>query len=201
MEIRPAEPTEYRAIAELIRSAFWNVYRPGADEHLAMEQMRESNRFVPELDLVMFHGDQLVGQIAYIKGSLETDQGSEDLIMFGPVAILPELQGKGLGSHLIRYSLAQAKKLGFHAVVIMGNPNYYHRFGFENASDYGICLPNASENDPAEYFMVNRLMDGPLRPGIFHEPIAYQVNPQDLEEFEKSFPYLEKKKLPSQIFE
>lgn len=110
------------------------------------------------ISYVAVEGDTIVGHVLYspiIVGSLsETANG----IGLAPVAVLPEYQGKGIGSQLIRESLQAALQDGYGFVVLLGNPGYYSRFGFRRALDYGL----ENEYGVDEEFMVLELSPGAL---------------------------------------
>lgn len=59
--IRLEEKSEYRAVENLVRDSFWNVYRPGCPEHYVLHQLRNDPAFVPELDFVMYREEELIG--------------------------------------------------------------------------------------------------------------------------------------------
>jgi putative acetyltransferase len=75
-----------------------------------------------------------------------------------PVGVLPEYQGKGAGARLIRAGLEACREAGYDAVVLLGEPGYYSRFGFERASDHGL----GNEYAVDEHFMVLELRSGAL---------------------------------------
>lgn len=77
-----------------------------------------------------------------------------------PIAVEPAYQGRGAGSALICESMAAARRLGARYVVVLGEPDYYSRFGFETASRYGL----ANEYDAGDAFMVRLLRPGALPP-------------------------------------
>jgi putative acetyltransferase len=85
----------------------------------------------------------------------------QDLLILGlaPVAVLPNYQRQGIGSLLIRYGLKECARLGFHAVVVLGSPTYYSRFGFVSAKDKGLGCEYAV---PDEAFMALELVDSAL---------------------------------------
>ena len=72
----------------------------------------------------------------------------------GPVAVLPERQSQGIGSRLIRAGLEEIRQQGHAVVVVLGDPRYYSRFGFEPASRYAVRFQDP--NVPAEDFMLHR---------------------------------------------
>lgn len=80
-------------------------------------------------------------------------------ILFGPIAVEPSLQGKGIGRALLRHGLAEAKHLGHHICVLVGDPAYYGPYGFENAVARRLRLPGPVE---PERFQVFELTPGAL---------------------------------------
>ncbi len=66
MTIRLETEKDYRAVEELTREAFWNVYKPGADEHYYVNQMRNHPDFIPELAFVLEKDGKIIGNIMYI---------------------------------------------------------------------------------------------------------------------------------------
>ena len=91
-----------------------------------------------------------------------TRSGHTELKIMGlaPMAVLPEHQRKGVGSELVRTSLEMCKQLGFGAVVVLGHPEYYPRFGFSPSSRLGI---GCEYQVPEDVFMVMELQTGYLR--------------------------------------
>ena len=187
MEIRLERPADYRAAEEVVREAFWNLYVPGCDEHWLLHAMRSHPDFLPELDFVALENGRLVGSIVYCRSSVVTAAGaSVPVITFGPVAVLPELQGRGIGAALIRHSLQVAKELGHKAVFIYGYPAYYRRFGFAGGSRFGIG--NGEGKYPTALQGVE-LVEGALRGvrGSFAESAAYHIEPAEVAAFDLGF--------------
>ena len=87
-------------------------------------------------------------------------RGFDPPIMVGlaPVAVLPEHQGRGIGAHLIREGLQACREAGYGAAVVLGEPGYYTRFGFEQASGKGL----GNEYGVDDHFMVAELRNGAL---------------------------------------
>ena len=75
MKLRLEEEKDYLKVEHLIREAFWNVYKPGCDEHFIMHQLRKDGAFVPELDYVLEDDGEIVAHIVYSKGTLKKDNG------------------------------------------------------------------------------------------------------------------------------
>ncbi len=80
-------------------------------------------------------------------------------LALAPVSVLPEYQNKGIGKDLIHKALEQAKELGHQSIVVLGHPEYYPKFGFEKASQWGI---EASFEVPDEAFMAIELYKNSL---------------------------------------
>ena len=75
LTIRLETEKDYRAVEELTREAFWNVYKPGADEHYYVHKMRSHSDFIPELAFVLEKDGKIIGNIMYTKAWLEDESG------------------------------------------------------------------------------------------------------------------------------
>lgn len=73
--------------------------------------------------------------------------GKTEAILLGPIAVEDRLQGSGLGSKLIRMSLAKAAELGHRAVILVGDAPYYQRFGFNRTLTLGMQMPGPVDLD------------------------------------------------------
>ena len=97
--IRREEEKDYRETENLVREAFWNVYRPGCTEHFVLHCMRNNSAFVPELDFIMLLDGKEIGQVAYAWAEVKlSDGGILPVMTFGPIGILPEFKRGGRGS-------------------------------------------------------------------------------------------------------
>lgn len=197
--LRREEPGDYDEVEHLTRDAFWDVYKPGCDEHLVAHRLRTSPRFVPQLDLVALDGERIVGNIMYSRASIMDDSGGNtEVLVFGPLSVLPDYQGRGIGSLLVRHSLDLAREMGFRAVCIFGHPAYYSRFGFVPAGRFHILPP---DGEPIDAFQAIELAPGALEgiTGWFAEDPVFSVDPEDLEAFDRHFPPREKHVTDSQL--
>ena len=201
--IRLERKEEYRNVENLVREAFWNVYRPGCLEHYVLNQLRDDEAFVPELDFVMEKSGQLIGQNMFMKANIKADDGREIPIMtMGPICIAPELKRKGYCKILLDYSLEKAAVLGCGAVCFEGNIDFYGKSVFTLASNFGIRYHGLPEGEDASFFLCKELVPGYLNgiTGEYATPRGYFVNEDEAEAFDKSFPYKKKEKLPGQLF-
>jgi len=131
LTIRLETENDYRAVEELTREAFWNLYKPGADEHYLVHMMRKHPDFIPELAFVLETDGKIVGSIMYTKAWLEDENGSrKEILSFGPLCVATEYQRQKLGKLLIEHSFDAARKMGYDVNVIFGNPGNYISRGF-----------------------------------------------------------------------
>ena len=203
IRIRLEKKEEYREVENLVREAFWNVYRPGCLEHYVLHQLRNDPAFVPELDFVMEKEGRLIGQNMFMRATVKADDGSGVPIMtMGPICICPELKRKGFGKILLDYSLEKAAALGCGAVCFEGNIDFYGKSGFTYAGSYGIRYHGLPEGEDASFFLCKELIPGYLKgiTGEYATPQGYFVDETDAEEFDKTFSHKEKLVLPGQLF-
>ena len=189
MILREEEKSDYFENETLTREAFWNVYKPGCDEHYLLHKIRDRECYIKDLSFVAIFENKIVGNIVYSK-MFKEGKMLNDIICFGPISVHPEYQKKGIGSLLINTSLKKALELGYKAVLITGNKKYYQRFGFKPAFDYDIHLEGNKLDDKAEYFMGKELEEGYLKknPGIYNfDKIFFDLS-NGFEEFDKQFP-------------
>lgn len=203
MNIRLEKENDYFEVENLTREAFWNIYRPGCIEHLVIHNLRKDSCFVKELDYVIELDNKIIANIVYAKGKLKLENGTiKDILLFGPVSVLPEYQKMGYGEKLINYTMEKAKKLGYEAIVITGNPDYYKKYGFESCSKYNIYYEGMNKTDEAPFFMIKVLDDKKINElkGVYSDPECYtKIDKKELEEFEKLFPKKVKEKREGQL--
>ena len=216
--IRSEREEEYRAVENLVRESFWNVYRPGCSEHYVIHVLRNDPAFVKELDFVMHLSVQqtdpvdqsvaeqdgkLIGQNMFMKTIIEGDDGRTiPVLTMGPIGITPELKRKGYGKALLDYSLEKATEMGFGAVLFEGNIDFYGKSGFTYAREFGIRYHDLPDGADDSFFLCKELIPGYLHDvtGVYQTPQGYYVKDEDVDEFDKGFPPKEKLKLPGQIF-
>lgn len=201
--IRLERKEEYRAVENLVRESFWNVYRPGCLEHFVLNQLRNDEAFVPELDFVMELDGKIIGQNMFMRAEIKADDGRNIPIMtMGPICITPELKRKGYGKILLDFSLKKAKEHGCGALCFEGNIAFYGKCGFTYASKYGIRYHGLPEDEDASFFLCKELIPGYLDgvTGEYATPKGYFVSEEVAEEFDRQFPHKEKLKLPGQLF-
>ena len=200
--IRRERKEEERETENLVREAFWNVYRPGCLEHYVLHRLRNDPAFVPELDLVMVKDGKLIGQNMFMHASIQKDGGGEVPIMtMGPICVSPEYQRKGLGKVMLDESLRRAAELGCGAVCFEGNIAFYGNSRFTFAREFGIRYSGLPEGMDDSFFLCRELIPGYLDGirGEYATPEGYMVDEAEAEAFDKEFPPKEKLKLPGQL--
>ena len=201
--IRLEKAEEYRAVENLVRESFWNVYRPGCSEHFVIHVLRDDPAFVKELDFVMEQNGVLIGQNMFMRTVINADDGRViPVLTMGPIGITPELKRKGYGKKLLDYSLEKAAAMGFGAVLFEGNIGFYGHSGFTYARSFGIRYHDLPEGADDSFFLCKELIPGFLDgiTGVYQTPRGYYVDDADVEKFDKAFPHKEKLRLPGQIF-
>lgn len=149
MLIRAEEERDWAAVDTVNGSAF-----EASTEARLVALLRE--RAQPVLSLIAEDDGAIVGHIIF-SPVLLSGHAHLKILGLGPMAVLPRHQRKGIGSALVRADLEQGKQLGFGAVVLVGHPQYYPRFGFQPAARFNI----ACEFDvPEEAFMILELQPG-----------------------------------------
>lgn len=201
--IRLEKESEQRTVESLVRESFWNVYRPGAYEHYVLHILRAHPDFVPELNLVMEKDGQVMGQSVCVRSHINADDGRKiPTLMLGPICIANAYKRQGYGKKLLDYVLERAGALGYGAMLFEGNIDFYGKSGCVQASRYGVRYHGLPAGEDASFFLCRELREGYLRgiTGEYASPEAYFVSREDVEEFDRAFPPLEKKTLPGQIF-
>lgn len=154
IEVRPETPADHAAIRAVNEQAFG---RP--NEANLVDALRASPAFIPGLSLVAVQEGRVVGHVLFSRIAVEGDGEPVEVLALAPVAVRPEWQRQGIGSRLIRAGLERASALGYCAVVLIGHPTYYPRFGFTSARAFGMECPFPA---PDEVFMALPLRSGGL---------------------------------------
>ena len=204
--IRNETRADHRAVEQLVRESFWNVYRPGCLEHYVLHCLRDDPAFVPELDFVMEKDGELIGQNMFMRAHIHADDGRDIPIMtMGPICIAPAYKRQGYGKLLLDHSIEKAAALGCGALCFEGNILFYGKSGFTFASEYGIRYHGLPEDADASFFLCRELIPGYLDDvtGVYGPPEGYfaaEQDPEAFEAFDALFPKKEKLKLPGQLF-
>jgi len=141
--LRPESPPDAAAIRAVTVAAFANAAHAAHTEQFIVAALRRAEALT--VSLVAEIGDEIVGHVALSPVSLS--DGSPGWFGLGPISVLPEHQGRGIGSRLMRAALQQLREQGAAGCVLVGDPGYYTRFGFR--SEPALAYPGV----PAELFL------------------------------------------------
>lgn len=197
--LRPEAKSDYRTVEELTRDAFWDVFQPGCDEHLVLHLLRNHPDFIPALSFVAEQNSEIVGHVAYSHAAIVQADGTRlPVVTPGPLSVRPDCKKTGVGTALMRHTLARAREMRAVGVVLCGWPDYYPRFGFRPAGDFGIT--DRDGHSPV-HLQALPLAADTLPAGVFAESeVFFAVTPARLDAFDASFPPREKHRRPGQLF-
>jgi len=144
MIIRNETISDIEAITEVTIAAFQNLPISNHTEQFIINALRDANALT--ISLVAEVGGQVVGHIAF--SPVTISDGSLNWYGLGPISVLPEYQKQGIGKSLMHEGLSLLKALGGEGCALVGDPNYYERFGFRNIPDL------IHDGIPQEVFLV-----------------------------------------------
>ncbi len=146
--IRPEQPADIAAIRLVIEQAFGQP-----DEANLVDKLRTNGKTI--VSFVAVENDQIIGHILFSEATID----AVTIIGLAPLAVLPSQQKQGVGTMLANAGIEACRAAGYTAMIVLGHPEYYPRFGFVPASRFGI----KSEYDVRdEVFMAMELQAGAL---------------------------------------
>ena len=148
--IRPEHAADLASIRDIHRAAFGRE-----DEAVLVDRLRADGMVIASL--VAEDAVRLAGHILFTRLDVTGGQGSIPAAALAPVAVLPEVQNQGIGSALVRAGIQVCRDAGMHAIIVLGHPDYYPRFGFSAALARSLTAPFSG---PA--FMALELVPGAL---------------------------------------
>ena len=149
LTIRPEKPVDHAQIGVVTDAAFAEVGHSDGSEVQIVEKLRAEGDLA--LSLVAEDGERIVGHVATSPVSIS--DGSKGWYGLGPISVLPSRQREGVGLRLMQRAIADMREKGARGIVLLGEPAYYSRFGFEH--DPQLAFPGP----PAEYFQ-RLVLDG-----------------------------------------
>jgi putative acetyltransferase len=152
IEVRRERPGDEAAIRRVNDEAFGQP-----DEGRIVDAARAAGHSA--VSLVAVDGPRIVGHILFTPVTIESQGRTAGAFGLGPMSVAPELQRQGIGSKLVEAGLRECTRLGCTAVVVVGHPEFYPRFGFRPGSLYGL---RSQFDVPDEVFMVAELTPGVL---------------------------------------
>lgn len=168
IQLRHEAADDIPAIEAITIAAFANAPHTSHSEQFIVRALRAANALT--LSIVAEEQGQIVGHVALSPVAITDAHGQQatDWQGLGPIAVLPARQGQGIGSRLMRQALAELRDLHAAGCVVLGEPAYYARFGFQ--AHAGLQLPGV----PPGYFMALAFR-GPVPAGIAQYSAAFDA--------------------------
>jgi putative acetyltransferase len=133
IRVRAEKPGDMQAIDVVNISAF-----AGEAEAQLVSDLRNSPGYIPELSLVAEYKNRLVGHVMLTRIGLLRDNKSVDMLVLGPMSVVPSQAHRGIGGILLQRAISKAEKMGFGAIAEVGQAEYYLRHGFRPLADFGL---------------------------------------------------------------
>ena len=150
MIVREQQADDYKAIRHVYAEAFRRPqFRPPQNpgsvppEVGLFEALWEAGDAIPEFSFTALADGGVVGHVTASQATVATDR----VVAVGPIGVLPEHQGMGIGSALMDALLAAADAADVPLIVLLGAPQYYSRFGFRPAKELGVIPPEPKWGD------------------------------------------------------
>ncbi len=171
--VRPEHKTEVPVIREVIQEAFDPMPFSTGKEWQLVENIRQSEGYIPGLALVAVCDDTIAGHSLISLAEIEDKKKKHGVLVLGPVSVLPAYQRQGIGQELIRIGVAAAKRLPLGAMIVVGDPAYYSQFGFQRAVPLDIHLPFGFDEEA--YLQVMEIQPGSLKriKGVVKYPVTF----------------------------
>ncbi len=165
INIRLEKTSDIQDIHKVTIAAFLDAPHTDHTEQFIVDALRDSGKL--SVSIVAEDSSRIVGHVAL--SPVTISNGSSDWYGLGPISVVPTEQNKGVGSKLMHAALNELKNLNANGCVLLGDPNYYRRFGFEPID--GLVLPDV----PPEYFQA-MLLKGSYPKGTvtYHESFLSQ---------------------------
>lgn len=165
IRIRSEAPSDIAAIEAVTIAAFLNAEHTSHTEQFIVNALRKSGQL--SVSLVAEDNGEIIGHVAVSPVSISG--GADGWYGLGPISVVPERQGQRVGAQLMERALAELRGLGAAGCVVLGDPNYYSRFGFK--AEPSLVLPGV----PSEYFQAISFR-GPVPSGTvsYHESFNAQ---------------------------
>ena len=138
MIIRQENKNDFMAIYQFVKTAFETAEVKDGHEQDFVNELRNTNKYIPELALIAEIDGKIAGYIMLTRTNVYNGAEKFEVLYLAPVAVAIEYRNQKIGSELIRTAMKKARDMGFKAIFLAGNKTYYSRFGFVPTVRYGI---------------------------------------------------------------
>ena len=170
--IRPEEHKDFKEIISLILRSFQEGtnYSDGTDIIALVEEIRDSEYYIPELSFVAELDNRIVGHFLFSRFPLSpTKEGGHgsaaaaEIVMLAPVSVHADYFHQGIGSTMIRLGIEKVKELGYKGITVEGNYHFYNRVGFRTSSEYQIFPTSGYPMEEPRCMMCRETYEGSLK--------------------------------------
>jgi putative acetyltransferase len=167
LRLRPEGPDDVVPVRRVLAAAFARPDVATPPEVGLVDELRDSDAWIPELAMVGEYGGEVVGYALLTRVRVKADDASMPALALGPVAVAPHRQRLGLGAAVVQAVLDAATELGERLVVVLGDPAFYRRFGFGPADRMGLTSPWSGLGGPWQALVLppSTSGDGPIPRG------------------------------------
>jgi putative acetyltransferase len=155
VKVRQETKGDSAEVLEVVRLAFNRKV-----ESQLVEKFRQNPKYIPELSLVAEYEGHVIGHILFFPIEVKVDGETWQTLILAPLSVHPSYQRRGVGGELVTAGLVIVKQLGYHSVLVVGHPEYYPRFGFRRASEWGLSIKEAV---PSDAFMAIELVEDGIK--------------------------------------
>lgn len=162
--IKTVDPRDYQRTLDFVYEVFSESENneEGLLVKTLVNEIRSKKYYEKELDLMMVNeNDEVIGLALFSRFHIEGKYENE-LLLLSPVAVKSEYQRQHISKDLIEYGINKARKLGYKAILVEGNPLNYRSRGFKTSADYGIYAHESIHLPAKECLMVLALKDNAL---------------------------------------
>ena len=157
MIIRKETPQDYGAVYQMVKKSFEKSAYSDGTEADYLNKLRMKDTFIPELSLLAAEDDIIVGQIVLYKTAVKLQNERLIELVISPLSVHPDYFRRGIATALVEAGLNRAKKMGYKAAFLCGDPDFYQKLGFTATYHYEIYH---LKDMRAEWCMVKELESG-----------------------------------------
>jgi predicted N-acetyltransferase YhbS len=163
MRTRQEQPDDYPEVYELVKKSFATSTHADGTEPDYLNEVRKKESFIPELSLVTEDDDgKIIGQVVLYKTIITTLNGKITELLLSPICVHPDFFRRGIARTMMEKAFQIAMEMGYSAVFLCGDPNFYRKIGFRPTYEFDIFHID-DKSKKAEWCMARELTDGALK--------------------------------------
>lgn len=182
LTLRPEEHKDYKNIISLILRSFQEGtdYSDGTDIIALIEEIRDSEYYIPELSFVAELNNTIVGHFLFSRFPLSPtkegghgDAANTEIVMLAPVSVHADYFRQGIGTAMLTMGIEKVKEMGFKGITVEGNYKFYNQVGFRTSSEYNIFPTSGIPMEEPRCMMCQETYKGSL--DSIHGYIVYDM--------------------------